>query len=409
MFVHSTRLPHVLSPDCYRSPQWYAREVEAVLQPAWHMLCSRDDLARPGDFLTCELFGVPIHLRNFDGELRALSNVCAHRHCLITDRERGHEPRMACQYHGWEYSADGRTRKIPEPKNFAPFDRDADRLQRYRLDTCGALVFVSLASDGPSLRDQLGDMYDRLAERFGENWRPFLKWNPDYGANWKVPIENTLEAYHVPFVHPLTFRENPGADRSTHVLDEEHTWFGTDLPFSPHSRIDTYFQRCEGWLTRRLGQTPLGRYEQHHLFPTLLCSFTDVVSFVQSIVPTGAATCRAVVRQFGRVEAQSRFPWRNVAQAWGQLEAIITRRIVEEDRHLFQSIQRGLNVSQNQGVLGACEERIWKFQAWLHDKCSGRSPVARQAKPGCDNQCSLAAPDTVDVTNDSPLSPAIDY
>ena len=37
--------------------------------------------------------------------------------------------------------------------------------------------------------------------------------------NWKVPIENTLEAYHVPLVHPNTFRENPGSERATHVLE----------------------------------------------------------------------------------------------------------------------------------------------------------------------------------------------
>jgi phenylpropionate dioxygenase-like ring-hydroxylating dioxygenase large terminal subunit len=369
MFVHSSRLPHLLTPDCYRSPAFYAREVGTVLRPSWHMVATRDDLARPGDFLTFELFGVPLHLRNFDGEIRALSNVCAHRHCLITDRDRGNIARMACQYHGWEYGEDGRTRKIPEPKNFAPLDREINRLKSYRVDLCGSLVFVSLVSDGPTLREHLGDMYDRLAERFGPDWQPYLRWNPDYGVNWKVPIENTLEAYHVPFVHPNTFREDPGSARSTHVLDERHTWFGTNLPFSPHSKIDTYFQRCEGWLMRRLGQTPQGRYEQHHLFPTFLCSFTDVISLCQSIIPTGPDTCRAVVRQFGRVGQQTGFPWRTVAGWWGRLEAMISRQILAEDMGMFRSIQRGLDASDHPGVLGACEERIWKFQHYVKSKC----------------------------------------
>lgn len=399
MFVHSTRLTHVLSPDCYRSQEWYARELESVLRPAWHLVCTTDDLGRPGDFLTCELLGVPLHLRNFDGELRALSNVCAHRHCLITERQRGNEPRMACQYHGWEYGRDGRTRKIPEPKNFAPFDRDVDRLQRFRLETCGALVFVSLASDGPTLQDHLGDMYQRLADRFGSQWRPYLHWNPDYDANWKVPIENTLEAYHVPQVHPHTFEENPGEDRSTHVLDDRHTWFGTDLPFSPHSRIGATFQRCEGWLMRRLGESPDGRYEQHHIFPTLLCSFTDVNSFVQSILPTGPTTCRAVVRQFGRTGSQASLPWRSLARMWNRLEAVISRRIVAEDMGMFNAIQRGLTASQNRGVLGACEERIWKFQQWLEAGVRGQGSGVRQElefksqETGLSDVCDQLSPD----------------
>jgi phenylpropionate dioxygenase-like ring-hydroxylating dioxygenase large terminal subunit len=292
---------------------------------------------------------------------------------------------MACQYHGWEYGGDGRTRKIPEPKNFAPFDRDADRLPQYRLQTCGQLVFVSLASDGPDLRDHLGDMYDRLADRCGDQWRPHLKWHPNYDANWKVPIENTLEAYHVPHVHPNTFVEDPGGDRSTHVLDERHTWFGTDLPFSPHSRIQTAFQRCEGWLMRRLGQLPKERYEQHHLFPTFLCSFTDVISLVQSIIPTGPTTCRAVVRQFGRTGSQAAIPWRLVAGVWNRLEAVVTRRILAEDMGMFRSIQQGLSASTHQGVLGACEERIWKFQQWLEAEVRDqKSGVRSQESEGRD-------------------------
>jgi choline monooxygenase len=375
MFLHSHRLPHLLSPDCYRSQAFYAREMEKVLRPAWHMVATTDDLPRSGDFLTFELLGEPVQLRNFDGELRALSNVCAHRHCLITDCHRGNTPRMTCQYHGWEYGEDGRTRKIPQPRNFAPIDREADRLPSYRVETCGSLVFMSLAREGPTLREQLGDMYERLAERFGAAWRPYLKWEPEYPANWKAPIENTLEAYHVPFVHPNTFREDPGSERSTHVLDDDtacygHTWFGADLPFSPHSRLDTYFQRCEGWLMRRLGETPLGRYEQHHLFPTFLCSFTDVVSLCQSIIPTGPQSCRAVVRQFGRVGERTGFPWRTVAGLWGRIEAAISRHILREDMGMFASIQRGLNASRSPGVLGACEERLWKFQEFVHSRCS---------------------------------------
>jgi phenylpropionate dioxygenase-like ring-hydroxylating dioxygenase large terminal subunit len=305
---------------------------------------------------------------------------------------------MACQYHGWEYAADGRTRKIPDPKNFAPFNRDVDRLQRYRLETCGALVFVSLAADGPTLREQLGDMYERLAERFGPAWKQFLKWDPDYDANWKVPIENTLEAYHVPHVHPHTFRENPGAERSTHVLDERHTWFGTDLPFSPHSKLDAAFQRCEGWLMQRLGEKAQGRYEQHHTFPNLLYSFTDVISLVQSVIPTGPTTCRAVVRQFGRVGERTGSPWRTVAGVWGGIEAVISRKILAEDQGMFSSIQRGLAASTHRGVLGACEERIWKFQEWVaeevrREKAEGRSegkciPGETAAAESCSSQCS---------------------
>jgi phenylpropionate dioxygenase-like ring-hydroxylating dioxygenase large terminal subunit len=391
MFQHSQRLPHLLAPSCYYSSEYYAREVEQVLRTAWHLVATTADLPRSGDYLTFDLLGTPIQLRNFAGTLAAISNVCAHRHCFIASSACGHSERMRCQYHGWEYDADGRTRKIPQPKNFTPFDRDETRLATYRVATCGALVFVSLAAEGISLREQLGEMYDRIAERFGAGWECFLRWQPNYPANWKVPLENSLEAYHVPYVHPHTFREDPGAERSTHGLEAQHTWFATQLPFSPHSQLDTTFQRCEGWLMRRLGEEPHGRYEQHHIFPNLLISFTDVVSLCQSILPTSATSCRAVVRQFGKVGVRSNLLWRTVARGFGRLEAIISRGILQEDLALFAEIQRGLQASQQPGVLGACEERIWKFQQYLYERCHASNESIQPANEHSVNEMSSRA------------------
>jgi len=150
MFLTSERLPHVLSPASYWSEQHYRRELAALFAPAWHIVGTLDEFERPGDFITCELLGRPIQVRNFAGELVAASNVCAHRHCLISSEASGHTQRMTCQYHGWEYGADGYTRRIPEANNFAPIDREQLRLNVYRVACCGRLVFVCLAEAPPT-------------------------------------------------------------------------------------------------------------------------------------------------------------------------------------------------------------------------------------------------------------------
>src|SRR5918995_701064 len=84
---------------------------------------ARSELANPGDFLTFDLLETPILLRNFDGELRALLNVCPHRHSKLTEKPRGNTEKLRCQYHGWEYNAEGGTGKIPDAKAFRPWDR----------------------------------------------------------------------------------------------------------------------------------------------------------------------------------------------------------------------------------------------------------------------------------------------
>ena len=211
MYVSSTRLPHLLRPECYWSDQHYRREVQQLFLPSWHLVGTRADLPRSGDFITCELFGKPLQVRNIEGQIHAFSNVCAHRHCLLTSVAKGRSEKLRCQYHGWEYDRSGRTAHIPQPKNFVPYDRDENRLPKYRVQSCGQLVFVALG-EGPSLADSLGSFYDLCAERFSDVWQQYLAWDPQYPVNWKVPVENSLEAYHVPCIHPHSFREDPGED-----------------------------------------------------------------------------------------------------------------------------------------------------------------------------------------------------
>ena len=357
MFVSQACLPHVLPPRAYWCPEHYARERERVLAPAWHLVGTTAELARPGDFLTTNLLGAPVQVRNFNGELKALSNVCAHRHALLTDKRRGHSEAMRCQYHGWEYGPTGTTRKIPAPENFVPMPKERPCLPTYALETAGQLVFVRLAREGPSLPDYLGPLYPLCQERFGTGYQPFLAWGPDYAANWKVPVENSLEAYHVPCIHPRTFGVDPGEARSVHWLGPRHTYFQTKLPFA-HSRLDESFQRAEASVVRWLGRTPTGDYWQYHVFPNLLFSFTDAISLCQCVIPTGPTTCSATVRQLSPGPG-----W--LASPWGHLKATITRQIMQEDLGIFGSIQRGLEASPHPGLLGRCEERIHAFQSFV--------------------------------------------
>lgn len=366
MFVSSERLPHLLPPSSYTSVESYERELQQVLRASWHVIGTTAELARNGDFLTQTVAGTSMQVRNFSGQLRALSNVCAHRHAEICSLAHGNSPTMRCQYHGWEYQADGRTAKIPSPKNFVPFDRDAIRLPQYHVETVGQLVFVNVSAAPKPLVEFLGAEFQALlAERFSTAWTLGLRWQPNYEANWKVPVENSLEAYHVPAVHPRTFREDPGADRSQHVLLDNRTWFQTTLPFSPHTRLDAAFQSWEQRFVRWLGYDTCGNYQQQHVFPNLLFSFTDAISLVNCVLPQGPQKCMAVVRQFGRLPRAGGRLRAMAAKCWSRLTAAITKRVLLEDMQMFAAIQRGLEHSPHVGQLGICEERIHHFQAWM--------------------------------------------
>ncbi len=372
MYVSSGRLPHLLEPQRYYAPDTADHELRSVFARAWRLVGTLDELSEPGRFLTRTLSGKPVVVRNFDGKIQALSNVCAHRHCLITGRAAGSAKVLRCQYHGWEYGADGVLAHAPDARQFAPFDSDMPALTVYPTALCGKLVFVALEKPAASLEDFLGPLYDDCAERFGPDWRPSLRRDDDAAANWKVAVENALESYHVPQVHAGTFGEDPGEARSEHRLLPSRTEFATDLPFAAESLPARIIHAIETDLLRICGRTPTRAYRHVHVFPNLLFSFTDFHSIVQAVEPQGPARSQSLVRQYS-ICARSWPGWaRLAAKGWSRLGAGVVGQILSEDLDLYPQVQQGLEHSDQQGVLGRCEERIHAFQHWLLGRDAAR-------------------------------------
>lgn len=66
-----------------------------------------------GKPLACTLHGVPLVLfRNADGQPAALHDRCPHRHAPLSCGKVQHGE-VACPYHGWRFSADGRCTEVP--------------------------------------------------------------------------------------------------------------------------------------------------------------------------------------------------------------------------------------------------------------------------------------------------------
>jgi choline monooxygenase len=370
MFHAKERLPHLLPTMAYGSDAYFSWEMSRLFSQSWHFVALRSELSKSGDFVTVDVCGHPIQVRNVSGEIHAVSNVCAHRHCLLTSQRRGSSPKLRCQYHGWEYDATGATARIPLAQHFAPLDRTSAKIATYRVESIGQLVFVNLDQNALDLPTSLGGSLEKVQAGFGEGWEPVLYREFPQPVNWKIPIENSLEAYHVPSVHPETFRADPGEERSVHVLGDRGSWFQSTLPFAPHSTTDAWFQKVEGRVAKALtGCAPTGVYQQHQVFPNILFSFTDMISLLHVVRPTGPQTCTSVICQFGRSgkSSISRF----CTRLWGRQAASITQKILDEDFRLYPAIQSGLNASRNPGMLGRSEERIHHFQKWIQNQSEG--------------------------------------
>jgi len=361
MFTNQHHLRHVLAPDQYFSEEQYRAELRRLFHPAWHPVAALDEIPRSGDFLTLDLLETPILLRNFGGDIRAFRNVCPHRHSLLTDLARGHTDTLRCRYHGWEYDRDGRTGRIPDARAFRPWDREHSCLQPFRVATCGEIVFINLGGNGLTLREWLDPVWEPW-QSFGGAYRHALTWERDFACNWKVVLENSLESYHIPQVHPTTFKDFPPEENAWHELTGRFSSFRTIPPRD-------FAGRAMDWLVCRLGQPVTGEYWHRVLHPHATGSSLDVFRMMQCVFPTGPRTCRYRCILF-TLRGSRRGPLAWVCYKFVKgVSTMIARRVFDEDASIYRGVQRGLEASPHSGVIGTREERIHAFQECVNREC----------------------------------------
>lgn len=189
----------------YRSQSAYETELQRVWQGGWVFVGTIHQVREAGDYFTTVIGGQPvIVLRNQDGELAALSNLCAHRGTLLVD-EPGNSKRFQCPYHAWTYRDNGDLMSVPHAKP-NEVDKAAHCLPSYRCEAWHGLVFVSMTADVPTLSERFAHL-DAIATQHKlselHHWtsqRDAQEWD----ANWKLVISNAMESYHLFKVHPET-------------------------------------------------------------------------------------------------------------------------------------------------------------------------------------------------------------
>jgi choline monooxygenase len=191
----------------YVEPAVHLSEQERIFSRTWQVVGHAHQLANPGDFFTSELFGEPLLLvRGAQGELRGFYNVCRHRAGPPAEGC-GSRKLFRCGYHGWTYGLDGALISAPEFEGQPGFDANQFSLQTVRAEEWSNLIFVNFDSTAIPLLQSLGEL-PRQAERFAfERMKLFERRAYEMNCNWKTYVDNYLEGYHLPSVHPSLNRE----------------------------------------------------------------------------------------------------------------------------------------------------------------------------------------------------------
>jgi choline monooxygenase len=201
------RKAHTLPSSFYLDADVLEREKTGIFWKTWQVIGHREQVARPGDYFTFDLVGEPLLVvRETSGNLRGFYNVCRHRAGPPAEGC-GNRKVFRCGYHGWTYGLDGRLLNAPEMDGVCDFRHEDFSLRPVHVAEWGGLVFVNLDPQASSLDSWLGEL-PRQAQKFGLDRLRFFR-RKDYvmECNWKVYVDNYMEGYHLPSVHPSLNRE----------------------------------------------------------------------------------------------------------------------------------------------------------------------------------------------------------
>lgn len=190
--------------DVYTTQAFVDEELAHVFRKDWYCIGRADALKNPGDYVTCELAGQPIVvLRDREGTLRALSNVCLHRMSTLL-QGRGNTRSIVCPYHAWTYNLDGKLRGAPAMTLNEGFCKDAYALPPVRCEEWLGWVFVSLDADAAPVAEKLAEVEAMVAGYDMTNYTEAFYEEHVWDTNWKVLAENFMESYHLPVCHAGT-------------------------------------------------------------------------------------------------------------------------------------------------------------------------------------------------------------
>lgn len=211
-----TRIPYWI----YQSPEIYALEQQRLFEgPVWNFLCLEAEVPKPGDYRTTFVGSMPVVVaRDFDDEVYAFENRCAHRGALIALDQGGHARDFTCVYHAWNYDLKGNLKAVAFEdgvngkggmgKDFCRSDHGPRKL---RIALFAGLVFGSLSDDVPPIEEYLGEeVATRIKRVLCKPVAVTGRFTQMLPNNWKLYFENVKDTYHASLLHTFftTFRIN---------------------------------------------------------------------------------------------------------------------------------------------------------------------------------------------------------
>ena len=324
----------------YTDERVLAFEREAVLARTWQYVGPEAHLDGPGAYVTATVAENPVVVRGRDGVVRGFYNVCRHRGGPLATDARGCATMLQCRYHGWTYTLDGALRGVPRFDRTELFDKRDYGLVPVAVAVWEGLLFVNLTGEGPGLETVLGGIRERIAPIRLGSLRFHSRVVYEVACNWKAYVDNYLEGYHLPLVHPDLCRVLDVGAYLTETF-EHHSLQHSPLREGDHAYGD-------------------GAAFYYFAFPNTMLNVMPGRLQVNSVVATGVGRCRVVFDSYYAA---------GTPEAWIADDLAFSAHVQAEDAEVCAHVQRGLaSRAYDRGRFSVeCEAGVHHFQRLLKE------------------------------------------
>lgn len=219
-------------------------------------------------------------------EVRCMSNVCTHRGMRLAISECDKKT-LQCAYHGRTFDLKGNFRNMPEFEQATNFPSKKDDLPQFPIEEYLGMYFTSQSDCEPLPWGALKPRLDFLNIQSLKH-DPTRDRDHQVSANWMLYVDNYLEGFHIPFVHPEL---NQALDYSGYITE---TFDGGVIQIGKAVEGDLKFDLPPGHPDE--GQDIAAYYLW--LFPNMMFNFYPWGMSLNLVVPVSTNKCRILYKGY---------------------------------------------------------------------------------------------------------------
>ncbi|MFN7172902.1 MAG: aromatic ring-hydroxylating oxygenase subunit alpha [Fimbriimonadaceae bacterium] len=316
-----------LPSEAYTSTELFGELCQKLLQESWHYAGTIEDLKAPGSCQPVRLEVGTSHqeillTRDYGDRLHAMSNVCTHRGALVQEGF-GVERSLRCRYHGRRFGLDGCYLSMPEFDGVENFPAESDNLPKLQLAQFGPMVFCSI-KPSTTFAEWIKPMSSMIKsfeiDRMELNRTEVREYS--VRANWIAYLDNYLEGFHIPYVHPSLNEELDYGEYLVELFPTGSLQIGT--------ASEGAVRFSKGDLSESLGDSIGALY--YHFFPLTMFNLYPWGISLNVVTPLAVDRTRVTF-----------FPFVLNPSLREQGAGSALDRVEREDEAVVESVQKGLS------------------------------------------------------------------